>query len=167
MEKYKIGRIVNTFGLKGELKVLPEKGLENDFKKLDKFWVKGFDEDFVCEKVVIKPNQFIKLKIKGYDDINLVLKFRNKDVLVEGFGKIELEDGEYLTEDLIGSKIYQNGKEIATIIEVENFGATDILVLSMQDKEARVPFVSNFFELIDPKNKRLDITECFFEGLVD
>lgn len=166
MEKHVIGKIVNTFGLKGELKVLAEKNLEVNFKNLDIFMIKGFDEEFIAEKISIKPNQFIKLKIKGYDDINDVLKFKNKDILIGNFKNVELENGEYLTEDLIGSKIYHNKDVIAEITEVENFGATDILVLNMSGKEARVPFVSTFFEIIDPKNKKLSITDHFFEGLV-
>jgi 16S rRNA processing protein RimM len=166
MEKFKIGKIVNTFGLKGELKVLPEQNFENNFKNINKFWIKGYDNTFICEKISIKNGQFIKLKIKGYDDINEVLQFKNKDIYIDSFKEVELEDGEYLTEDLIGSKIYQKGEEIAIITEVENFGATDILVLDMAGKEARVPFVSEFFSKIEPKQKTLAITERFFEGLV-
>ena len=166
MEKFKIGKIVNTFGLKGELKVLAENGFENSFKNLNKFWIKSFDNEFVCENVSIKKGQFVKLKIKGFDDINNVLVFKNKDIYIEEFLEQKLEEGEYLTEDLIGSKLFEGDNEIATIVEVENFGATDILVLEMQGKEARVPFVSNFFEKIDPKNKKLVITKSFYEGLV-
>ena len=166
MENFKIGKIVNTFGLKGELKVLAENGFENNFKNLKKFWIKGFDNEFVCENVSIKNGQFVKLKIKGYDDINNVLVFKNKDIYIEEFLEQKLEEGEYLTEDLIGSKLFEGDNEIATIVEIENFGATDILVLSMQGKEARVPFVSNFFEKIDPKNKKLVITKSIYEGLV-
>lgn len=166
MEKIKIGKIVNTFGLKGELKVLPEQNFDREFKNLDKFWINGCDDCFVCEKISIKNGQFVKIKIQGYDDINQVLKFKNKDILVNGFKAKELEEGEYLTEDLIGSKLYHNNKEIAVILNVENFGASDILVLNMDKKEARVPFLSRFFEKIDPKNKILVITEQFFEGLV-
>ena len=166
MEKIKIGKIVNTFGLKGELKVLADKGFENHFESLNKFWLNGFDDTFICEKINIKKGQFIKLKIKGYDDINNVLSFKNKDIFVEDFLPKQLENGEYLTEDLIGSKLYENGVEIASIVEVENFGATDILVLKMQKKEARVPFLSKFFTKIEPKNKILEITQEFYEGLV-
>ena len=49
---------------------------------------------------------------------------------------------------------------------MENFGATDILVLEFDGKEARVPFVHDFFEDIDVKNKKIIISNRFFEGFV-
>ena len=82
MSKICIGKIVNTFGLKGELKVLPNDMCEVYFKELKKFYISSFNDEFECENISIKKGQFVKLKIKNYDDINKVLAFKNKDIFV-------------------------------------------------------------------------------------
>ncbi len=167
MENQVIGKIVNTFGLRGELKVLAENKEYQKFENLKEFFIDGFDEKFLVEKIVIKKDQFIKLKIKGYDDINQVTKFKNKKIYITDTPKHDLEEGEFLVEDLIGCKLYSKDDYIATLVDVENFGATDIFVLDVNAKEARIPFVSDFIKNIDIKNKKIEITEHFYEGLVE
>ncbi len=167
MENQVIGKIVNTFGLRGELKVLAENREYQKFDNLKEFFIDDFEEKFVVEKITIKKDQFIKLKIKGYDDINQVTKFKNRNIVVKETPKKDLEEGEYLVEDLIGCKLYNKDDCIATLVDVENFGATDIFVLDIDGKEARIPFVGDYIKNIDIENKRIDITEHFYEGLVD
>ena len=167
MENRIIGKIVNTFGLRGELKVLAENKQYGQFYNLKEFFIDGFDERFLVEKIVIKKDQFAKLKIRGYDDINQVEKFKNHTVFVKETQNKDLKEGEYLVEDLIDCKLYNNEECIATLVDVENFGATDIFVLDVAGREARVPFVSDFIKNIDIKNKKIEITEHFYEGLVE
>ena len=166
MENHFIGKIVNTFGLKGELKVLAEDRQYQNFDNLKEFFIDGFDEKFSVEKIVVKKDQFVRIKINGYDDINQVEKFKNHKIFIAEEQKQDLEYGEFLVEDLIGCKLYNNKDCIGTLVDVENFGATDIFVLDIDSKEARIPFVSDFIKNIDIKNKKIEITEHFFEGLV-
>ena len=166
MEKIEIGTIVNTFGLKGELKVLPKTNCEQYFKNLKTFEISKNSDIFECEKISAKQDKFLRLKIKGFDDINQVEKFKNKSILVETNQKPELAENEYLVEDLIGCELYQNSTFVAKLVDVENFGATDIFVLEYDGKEARVPYVSDYIENIDIKSKKIQVTEHFFEGLV-
>ena len=167
MEKIEIGKIVNTFGLKGELKVLPNPNCEKYFENLQNFEISKFDEEFVCEKVSTKQDKFVKLKIKDFDDINDVTKFNNHSIYVKTFEKPELEENEFLVEDLIDCEIFLDGKNIAKIVDVENFGATDIFVLEYNGKEARIPFVEDFFDKLDTKNKKITASMHFFEGLTE
>ena len=160
MEKIKVGKIVNTFGLKGELKVLLNQNVT-----LDEIYIAGFDEKFRCEKQV-DTHKFVKIKFFGYDDINQVLQFVNRDIFVLNMQNEALSDDEYLVTDLVNSKIYLSEKELGKITGVENFGATDILVFECDGKEMRVPFIAEFFDLIDPKNKILKANEKIFEGVV-
>lgn len=167
MENRVIGKIVNTFGLKGELKVLAENKQYQNFNNLKEFFIQGFDEKFLVEKIVVKKDQFAKIKIKNYDDINLVEKFKNHNIFVMETPKQNLQEGEFLVEDLIGCRLYKSKDCIGTLIDVENFGATDIFVLDIDGKEARIPFVSDFIKNIDIKHKKIEITEHFYEGLVE
>ena len=161
MEKFCVGKIVNTFGLKGELKVLFK-----NYVKLKKLTMSGIDRVFECEKQ-IDSKKFVKIKLKGYDDINDVTNFIGRDIYVESEQDDEvLGQDEYYVEDLIGSKIFDGEKLIGIITDVENFGATDIFVFENDNKEMRVPFVLDFFESIDTKNKAIKVTKKFYEGAV-
>lgn len=165
LQKQKIGKIVNTFGLRGELKVLPQD--PNAFKNLDEFIISGYDQIFKTEKISIKNDRFVKLKIYGYDDINLVTQFRNHDIFIFSQKENKLDENEYLVSDLIGCKIVFKGKAIGIITDVLNYGATDIFVFETPEKqEKQVPFVDDFFERIDVKNKLVNVTDNFFDGVV-
>ena len=155
-----VGRIVNTFGLKGELKVLMD-----NYVKLDEFYIDGIDTKFKCEKQVDKKG-YVKIKMYGYDDINLVTQFVGLKIFAEEFKTQELGEDEYLVSDLIGLKIFFENQELGTITAVENFGATDIFVFEKDKEEHRVPFVLDFFEKIDTQNKTIVATKKFFEGAI-
>ena len=164
-EKDKIvGKIVNSFGLKGELKVLPN--VASDFETLDKFYISGFEDEFKAEKVTIKDNRFVKLKIFGYDDINDIEKFKGRDIIVASKKERLLETDEYLTADLIGCNLIFKNKIFGTITEVENYGASDIFVFIENNQEKRVPFVEDYIGKIDIKNKKIFVTENFYDGVI-
>ena len=163
-QKHVIGRIVNTFGLKGELKVLPEN--QNEFKDIKSFYIAGFDEKFVVEKCTIKDGKFIKLKLKDYDDINQVLKFLNKAIFTEESTDKKLDVDEYLTKDLIGCNLMYKNQVVGIITDVENYGATDIFVYEINNEEKRVPFVDSFIDKIDIKNKVVFATDDFYDGVI-
>ena len=161
MEKYKVGKIVNTFGLKGELKVLFD-----EYVKLNEFFIGGVETKFKCEKQ-IDSKKFTKVKMQGFDDINQVTQFIGRDIFIESEAESEiLDEDEYYVDDLIGSNLFDGEKFLGTIIDVENYGASDIFVFESDGKEMRVPFVLDYFENIDIKNKTIKITKKFYEGAV-
>lgn len=164
IQQKKIGKIVNSFGLKGELKILPNSA--NDFENLDMFYISGFDQEFKVEKSIIKDNRFVKLKIFGYDDINDIEKFKGHDIIIASKKEKQLGVDEYLTENLIGCNLIYNNKVVGQITEVENFGASDIFVFIENKEEKRVPFVDEFIDKIDIKNKKIFVTENFYDGVI-
>jgi 16S rRNA processing protein RimM len=105
------------------------------------------------------------IKISGLDDINDVEKFKGHNILVDFDTDYELKENEFMVDDLVGSKIVVDGKQ-AIIVDVENYGAGDILVFELEGKEMRVPFVLKFFDSIDISSKTLVASKHFFEGAV-
>ena len=104
-----IGKIVNTHGLKGEVRIL------SDFKFKDKVFKKGMNiyigKDKVCEK--INSYRFHKIfdmiTMKGYNDIDQVLKYKGDYVFVNK-EDIVLNENEYLDEDIVGLNVYVDDK---------------------------------------------------------
>lgn len=159
-----IAKIVNTHGLKGQLKILPTIDDKMIFEKLKKFEISGVFDVFECEKIVKSGNVYL-LKIAGLDDINLVEKYKGQNIIIEQEG-VKLSADQYFVTDLIGCQILHNDKQIGKIENIENYGAGDILVFVDNKKEMRVPFVDLFFDKIDVENKVLVANDHFFEGVV-
>ena len=99
-----IGKIVNTHGIKGELRIL------SNFKYKNKVFVQNrriYIGECKDEEIIVtyrKHKIFDMITMEGYNNINDVLKFLNKDVYVKK-NDIDLGDGEYLDEDLIDLSI--------------------------------------------------------------
>jgi 16S rRNA processing protein RimM len=164
MNKVVVGKIVNTIGLKGELKIVCTVENLGKISDAEKIYINGFDESFVLSKVRPAGTNYA-IKISGLDDINDVEKFKGHNILVDFDTDYELKENEFMVDDLVGSKIVVDGKQ-AIIVDVENYGAGDILVFELEGKEMRVPFVLKFFDSIDISSKTLVASKHFFEGAV-
>lgn len=162
MEEIVLGKIVNTIGLKGELKIFSnfvvEKDLLKDIKK-----VKINNKEYEVEKLNYRSN-FLVLKLIGLDDINLVENFKNTDVVLTQDNNFNLKNGEYFSADLIGCKITdKNGEFLGEITTVENYGATDVIFIKNGKTEYSVPFLTNIFEVVDTEKKQIIASEEFFK----
>lgn len=165
-EKIAIGEIVKSIGLKGELKVMPLTNDLNRFKKLTNFFIGGFSTEFDCQYAKIRPN-YICLKIKGFDSVNEVEKFKSKMIYVSKEDAVILKKDEYFISDLIGCRVI-DGEEnvIGEITDIENFGASDIIVIASKNAEIRLPFLEDVFSRIDTENKRVQTGKRFDEVCV-
>ncbi|MFQ7119563.1 MAG: ribosome maturation factor RimM [Intestinibacter sp.] len=77
---FRIGQIVNTQGLKGEVRVYPYTDDINRFDDLEYFYLdKGLNNKYEVERVRYKGNMVI-MKIKGIDSIELAQKLKTKYV---------------------------------------------------------------------------------------
>ena len=101
MKYIRIGKIVNTHGIKGELRLLSSfKYKDRVFKKDMKLYI-GNNKEMVIIDSYRKHKNFDMITLRGYDNINQVLKYKgcfafiNRDDLV-------LKSDEYLDEDIMG-----------------------------------------------------------------
>ena len=159
-----IGKIVKTIGIKGEVKVIGYTDSLDRFKKLNKFYLDG--KEFECEKASIR-NDFVVLKIKGYDTPQMALELKDKLIYVDRKDAIKLSDDQYFVCDLIGLKIVNNkNEEVGKIIDVENYGASDILDCVINGKECSVPFIDNIFSKINIEKGYAVLSDRFYEVMV-
>lgn len=163
MEYIYIGEIVNTHGLKGELKI------RSDFKYKKMIFTNGFklyinnrkEEVEICNHRNFKD--FDLITFCDHQDINEVLGFKSEKVYINK-DDIKLGDNEYLNEDLIGLKCYTDGTYIGDVIDIINNKASDIFVICLDDKEVMVPYVDEFVNKIDMIKRELIINNM--EGLL-
>lgn len=161
MEYIYIGGLVNTHGIKGEVRIL------SDFKYKNDVFKHGFNLYIGKDKIKETINTYRVHKnydmvtFIGINDINDVLKYKGMNVYIN---KEELNIDGILDEDIIGMKVYSNNKEVGTVTEIMKNVAHDILVIEKDEKRSLVPYIDEFIEKIDVDNKRIDIKEI--EGLL-
>jgi len=147
-----IGKIVNTHGVKGELRI------RSDFKYKDQIFKPNFTiyigEDQIEETInTYRPHKtFDMIFLKGYNDINEVLKYKGKLVFVEKEDLL-LKESDYLDEELLEKEVYLNEKLLGNVKELYYTKANLILVL---EDETQIPLVK---ELIDITKDKIIVKE--------
>lgn len=167
MDYIQVGKIVNTHGIKGELKAIPLTDNAKRFDELETIYI-GEDKAKVKIEKVWYKNQFIMLKIQGYNDINEVLQFKDKYIYIDEEDKIILPEGAYFIFDIIGCKVIDvNDNEIGYVIDVMTEHSNDIYVVNdvVKNKEYLIPAVKQIVKKIDIVNKKIVIEPI--EGLIE
>ncbi|SHH07523.1 ribosome maturation factor RimM [Tepidibacter thalassicus] len=168
MVKYfKVGQIVNTQGLKGEMRVYPLTDYKERFEELDWVYIgDDLDTKYEIEKVRYKNNLVI-LKIKGIDNINEVEKIRNEYLKIPRENARKLEEDEYFIADLIGIKVYTvKGDYIGVLDDVIQTGANDVYIIKNEEgKEFLIPAVKQIVPEINIEEKKIIIDPI--KGMID
>ena len=82
MEYILIGKIINTFGIKGELKVeVHTDFVEERYSAGSSFYIGDDKKEYKSSGYRIHKG-FVLLSLKGYEDINLVENLRNKKIYI-------------------------------------------------------------------------------------
>lgn len=163
-----IGRIVGPHGIKGTIKVKPftdflERFEVNNIVKI-KFENSLFE--FLIEESFLHKN-FVCLKLKGIDDINEALKFRNCDIVIYEDELKKLDKDEYYIHDLIGLKVIgSDEKEIGVIRDVISLVSNDVYEIELSNKrKVLYPAVKDFIDEINIEKKFIRIKN--YEGFFD
>lgn len=153
-----IGDIVNTHGIKGEVKII------SHFKYKKNVFIKGTSLYIGKNKIKQIINSYRKHKVfdmvtfLGINDINDVLKYKGESVYID---KNEIKIDGILNEDIIDMDVYGNDTYIGSVKDILNNGVYDILVVG----KSLIPNIPEFVQNIDVDNKRIDIN--VIEGLIN
>lgn len=162
-----IGQIVNTYGIKGFLKVVPYTDDITRFEKLNNIYIqtKKSLETVAIEEVKYSKN-LVLLKIKGIDDINSAEIYKNCYIKIDRSDAVELPEDSYFIIDLIGVEVITDkGENIGNIIDVFSTGANDVYVVKNElGKQVLLPAIGDVIKNVDIKNKKMIVH--LLEGLV-
>ena len=167
MEKLKIGKIVGTHGLKGELKIRTDSDFAKErFEKGNDIIIRYQNQDLVFTILtsrVHKGNYLVAFK--DHQDINLVEKYLGS--FVYGYKDEELlEDDEYFYTDLIGMEVVSSeGKVIGPVTSIYDNTRHDVLNVDYHGKNVGIPYVEAFIKEVDLENKKIVIE--LIKGLID
>lgn len=164
----RVGVITSTHGVRGEVKVFPTTDDAKRFKKLKTVILdtgKG-QTTLEIEQVKFFKNMVI-LKFKGYDNINDVETWRQKDLLITREQAVTLQPDEYFITDLIGLLVKDDtGAEVGTIKDVLETGANDVYVVALPNgKELLLPAIKDCILNVDIEAG--EMTVHILDGLMD
>ncbi len=154
----KIGRIVNTYGLKGMVKISlsttePEKRYAVGKKILIDNQMNE-QEQYEITDVIFKNSRIVYVGLKGFDDINQIEWMIGRDV----FSNVRAAKGTFFYDDLVGMKVYSNSDEcIGEVTNVNKMPAGPYLLIN---SKALIPFnIPIFIESVNKEEKIIKLTE--------
>ncbi|MGE5629386.1 MAG: ribosome maturation factor RimM [Solirubrobacterales bacterium] len=149
-----VGQIINTHGLKGELKVYPLTDDIKRFRKLDKVLIDGVERNIVWCKLQADT---VILKIEGVDTLEDAHKLRNKYLEIDRKNAVELPENTFFVADLIGCSVFDsNNNFLGNIFDVIKTGSNDVYWIK-EGKELLIPALKDIVELVDIENKKIVI----------
>ena len=151
MNKILVGKVVNTHGIKGEIRI------RSNFKYKDRVFVVGnyiniLDKDYKMTSYRYHK-VFDMVKLEGFNDINDVLFMKGKDVYFDK-DKLNLDSNEVLDDDLINYKVKYEDK-IGTIKEIMDINGNRVIRVEL-DREYLIPYNDEFVK-INKKDKEIEI----------
>ena len=143
-----IGKVVNTFGIKGELKIVSESDFVDYRYAVGKtIFLKmrnNLKEVRVSSYRVHKGN--ILITIDNILDINEVEKFIGATVLADKNDMPPLEDGEFYIDDVVGLDAYdEDGEKLGVVSDVIIIPYNDLIEVELLDgKKELIPYVDEY-----------------------
>ncbi|MEO4053548.1 ribosome maturation factor RimM [Solibacillus sp. CAU 1738] len=171
MEWFNVGRIVNTHGIRGEVRVISTTDFEETrfaignklavFKKDDKRPI------WVTIESARRHKNFILLTFEGLNNINLVEPFKegllkvSKDQLADD----ELDENEYYHFEIKDCEVYsEEGELIGVVSDILETGANDVWEITAKGKKHYIPYIADVVKEIDVDEKKIIIH--VMEGLL-
>lgn len=153
MDFYNVGKIVNTHGIRGDVRVMPTTDFVAErFAKGQDLYLQQAGEPL---KLIVESARqhkgFILVKFVGYDNINDVQAFRDHELMVSGKDQHPLEDGQYYYHQIIGLSVKTvDGEELGTIKEILSPGANDVWVVQRDGKkDLLLPVIDDVVKDVD------------------
>ncbi|WLV25739.1 ribosome maturation factor RimM [Aciduricibacillus chroicocephali] len=169
MELLNAGKIVNTHGIRGEVKVLRISDFDDRFKPGNILYLEGPDKE--VQQVTVTAHRVHKgfdlICFKEFGNINEVEKFKGSYLKIPKTMLEELPDNEFYYHEIIGCSVFlPNGEELGKVKEILSPGANDVWVIQRpHGKDQLIPYIEEVVKSVDPTRKRIEIEPM--EGLLD
>lgn len=161
-----IGKIVNTQGIKGEIKVIPTTDDPLRFEELKEIIidVKGNLKNLKVKNVRYNK-QFVILKLDSIDTMNDAEKLKGYEIKIDSKDALPLEKDEYYIRDLYGIDVITNeGEKLGKIEDIIFTGANDVYVVKEDNKkDLLIPAIKQCILQVDIENKIMTVK--LLEGL--
>ena len=151
MNKILVGKVVNTHGIKGEIRI------RSNFKYKDRVFVVGNYINILDKDYKITSYRYHKVfdmvKLEGFNNINDVLFMIGNNVYFDE-DKLNLDSNEVLDDDLVNYKVKSNNMT-GTIKEIMDINGNRVIRVEL-DREYLIPYNDEFVK-VNSKDKEIEI----------
>ncbi|MBU5426511.1 ribosome maturation factor RimM [Tissierella pigra] len=167
MEYTIVGKIINSHGIKGEVKIYPLTDNINRFDYLKTAYIGDKKIKVELERVKYHKNLAI-LKFKEFNDINEIIFLKDSFIYVDETEKVVLPENHFFIYDLVGSKVFDTKNNLIGILsDVIQGPSNDVYIIKdvEKDKEYLIPAVNQFIININIDNKEIVVNPI--EGMIE
>ena len=164
---FEIGQIVNTFGIKGFVKVNPFTDDMQRFEELHEVFVVKNKEMLKMQIEEIKyQKNVVLIKFKGIEDINMAEKYKGCYIKIKREDARKLPKDTYFIADLIGLTVYdENGNILGKVDDIYNNKVHDIYVVKDDlGKQILLPSTKEVIKQINVDEDRIVVH--LIDGLI-
>ncbi len=168
----RIARIVNTFGIQGEIKVIAETDFpEERFERGTELFIirNGNEEARVTVKHARQQKGTYIISLEEFNNINQVEPFKGAWLAILAEDQETLPTDEYYHHQIIGLEVHTTeGKYLGKIKEILPLGPNDVWVVQRHEpkmKDALIPYIDDIVKEVNLDNQTVLIE--LMEGLID
>lgn len=159
MNEVYLGELVNTHGIKGEVRIISNFKLKNQVFTKDFPLYVGKDRTKLIINSYRPHKNYDMVTFVGINDINDVLIYKGEPVYIN---RDDLDIDDYLLEDLINLEVYSKNQLIGKVTDIIDNGAHEILVV---ENKHLIPLVDEFINEVNLNDRKIIINEI--EGLIN
>ncbi|GEK57370.1 ribosome maturation factor RimM [Marinococcus halophilus] len=165
MEWFNVGTIVNTHGVRGEVRVKSVSDFEEErFQPGQEIYVENNEAETGYEPLVIKSSrphkQFILLTFEGYNSIDDVDWMKNAALSVPETALAPLKEEEFYFHEIIDADVYtEEGSHLGYVKEILTPGANDVWVVEPAEgrQDILLPYIEEVVQHVDVAKKRITV----------
>lgn len=169
-ELFRVGEIVNTQGIKGEVRVLAITDFPEERFKAGSTLHVGQNPETAAATLTVESarphKQFILLKFTGLDSINDVEPLKGQTLYVTDAERSDLADGEFYYRQIVGLTVIdeESGEDLGTIKEILSPGANDVWVVGQPGTpDLLLPYIPQVVHRVDLNAGKVYVT--LMEGM--
>ena len=156
-----IGKVINTHGVKGALKVMPLSDFPERLKTLDRVFVEkeGLSTPRKVDEAIVHGRFWI-VRLEGiatYEEARALVGSVLAILLSE---RMELPEGSYYLDQIIGLNVYTvSGDYLGSVRDVLQTGGNDVYIVSDKDKgtEVLIPALKAIVLAIDLEGRKMEV----------
>ncbi len=164
---YKIGFIMKTHGLKGEVTASLDPEAPDNFEDIDALFVEQNDRliPYFIQGISITGNKAF-LKLEDVDSLEAATSISKSSLYLPKSTRAKSAKGEFYDDEIIGFEVTDSEQGLlGKVIEVTIAGSNKLLSVDHHGKEILIPINSPFITSINKSKKKVSVT--LPEGFLD
>jgi len=169
-EKIKIAKVINTHGVRGEVKAIPLSDFKERYQRLEKVYVQNNNSvtSLKIENVRWHKNNLL-FKFKNIDTIEEALHLKKLYLLIDVEDAVELPEDTYYLFEILGLEVFEefDNRRLGVVVDILQTGANDVYVVrdTPSDGELLIPALKEVIKEINLEENRMTVN--LPEGLED